>query len=269
MAVVPPMPKASVSTAAEVNTGDSLNCRTAYRMVLKKIPHCDPVRNDGWTRTAPCRSLASTAASRMWFSRQGTLSRVAGGQRPAPHVSVRAGPVDRLPLMRYGAPMPTLCRAPRVDSRGPPVAGGHLRDRSGATCRRGAGGRYAAHDGRRQHVHRARRLARRGPWPGHHPCGARGRFAHRPRGRQGAGCRPRRGRGVGRLPRRREVAAQGHQRLPRQGRLVEHPRLQLPDIAERETGRGGERAPERRHLDGRHLRHGPGGRREARGARSR
>ena len=29
MAVVPPMPKASVSTAAEVNTGDSLNCRTA------------------------------------------------------------------------------------------------------------------------------------------------------------------------------------------------------------------------------------------------
>jgi len=37
MAVVPPIPKASVNTAAAVKTGDNLNCRRAYRKLLGKL----------------------------------------------------------------------------------------------------------------------------------------------------------------------------------------------------------------------------------------
>src|SRR5437899_5380527 len=37
MAVVPPIPKASVNTAAAVKTGDNLNCRRAYRKLPGKL----------------------------------------------------------------------------------------------------------------------------------------------------------------------------------------------------------------------------------------
>src|SRR5947209_18533951 len=37
MAVVPPIPKASVNTAAAVKTGDNLNCRRAYRKLPGRL----------------------------------------------------------------------------------------------------------------------------------------------------------------------------------------------------------------------------------------
>ena len=63
---------------------------------------------------------------------------------------------------------------------------------------------------------------------------------------RGEGRRQRRRRRVGRVQPRREVAAEGHERLPGQGRLVEHPQLRLPDVAEREARRRRRRAPRRR-----------------------
>jgi hypothetical protein len=37
IAVVPPIPKASVNTAAAVKTGDNRNCRSAYRKFPGKL----------------------------------------------------------------------------------------------------------------------------------------------------------------------------------------------------------------------------------------
>ena len=75
----------------------------------------------------------------------------------------------------------------------------------------------------------------------------------------------RRGR-VGGLQARREVAAQGDDAHRRQGRLDPAEVVLVPDVAEREARRRRRRPPGQRHVDGRDLRHGAGGRREAGGA---
>src|SRR5207245_8639199 len=74
MAVVPPIPKASVNTAAAVKTGDNLNCRRAYRKLpgrlcmehLSLLYALEPrqVPKAGNRRTSPAvrRALPQSAA---------------------------------------------------------------------------------------------------------------------------------------------------------------------------------------------------------------
>ena len=84
---------------------------------------------------------------------------------------------------------------------------------------------------------------------------------------KGEGRRRRGGRGLGRLPARREVAAQGHERLARQGRLVEHP--QTTPTRRRRTRSATSASTRARAGDiwtVVDLRHGAGRRREARRA---
>ncbi len=119
-------------------------------------------------------------------------------------------------------------------------------------------GRHAVDDGSRQHVHRSGRVDGHRPRARDDPGGSGRGFLDRARGRRRERRGRRAGRRVGRVQAGREVAAQGRQRPARQERLVEAARVRIPDVAEREARRDGDRARSGRRLDRGPGRHEPG-----------